>query len=260
MSIAKTTCTEAVALARRVHYQFGVRGPEDIEMDLIAAFYGICSIPKRLVSHAGNIVRLGDSRRAIVAIEESAFGTPSGNFTLAHELGHHLDDPGRPLSLACFEELRSDSYYRGERRADVFAVELLLPEAFVREFCDRAAATLAFLRALAGRFRTSLTATALRFIDFAAEPCSVVLSRAGLVLRHAETDSFPLRIVKDFEIGPAAFAYGAEILKLHESAGRPERVRADHWSRAAKARKMDVVEHSTRLGQTGLVLTLLTLG
>jgi Zn-dependent peptidase ImmA (M78 family) len=259
MSIANTSCVEAVALARRVLRHMGVRTPEEIDIELIAFDYGIVSIAKRLPGHAGNLVRLGHSGHALSAIDEDAFGMPQGRFTLAHELGHHLIEPARSLTIACFEEERNPDYFRAERRADVFAVELLMPEAFFGSLCRGAASTIAFLRQLAQRFQTSLIATGLRFVDFASEPCAVILSRGGRVLRHAETPTFPLRIVKDFEIGHAAFAYGEEILALHEASDRPERVRADHWSRSAKAKRMDVREHSVRLGRSGLVLTLLTL-
>lgn len=260
MSIANTSCVEAVVLARRVHRHMGVRGPEDIDVELFAFDYGIVSIPKRLPGHIGNLVRLGDSGHALAAIDELAFGTPSGSFTLAHELGHHLMEPGRLLTIGCFEEARGRDYFRAERRADVFAVELQMPEAFFRPSCEGLGATFAVLRGLAERFRTSLSATALRFIDFASVPCAVVLSRRGFVLKHAETSDFPIRIVRDFELGRATFAHGDEILALHEASGRPERVRADHWSRSGKAKRMEVFEHSIRLGRSGLVLTLLTLG
>jgi hypothetical protein len=260
MSIANTSCVEEVALARRVLRHMGVRTPEEIDIELIAFEYGIVSIAKRLPGHAGNLVRLGNSGHALSAIDESAFGTPWGSFTLAHELGHHLGERGRSLTIACFEEERNPDYYRAERRADVFAVELLMPEAFFRPLCEGAAATIAFLRQLALVFRTSLSATALRFIDFAIGPSAVILSRRGRIVRHAETPTFPLRIVKDFEVGRSAFAYGEEILDMHEAADRPELVRADHWSRSTRAKRMDVLEHSVRLGRSGIVLTLLTLG
>ncbi len=45
---------------------------------------------------------------------------------------------------------------------------------------------------------------------------------------------------------------------MHESAGSRDLVRADAFSRAKKATRIDLVEQSMRLGRSGLVLTLLT--
>ncbi len=55
-------------------------------------------------------------------------------FTLAHELGHWLMGDPEPVIIEA--EIGSNSDV--ERRADVFAVELLLPEAGVRRIVDRA--------------------------------------------------------------------------------------------------------------------------
>ena len=56
-------------------------------------------------------------------------------FTLAHELGHWLMGDPEPVILE--GNVRSDSEM--ERRADAFAVELLLPEVGVRRVVERAA-------------------------------------------------------------------------------------------------------------------------
>jgi Zn-dependent peptidase ImmA (M78 family) len=259
LSLSRTTCTEAIALARRVLRHAGVRGPEDIDVELIAFDYGITSIGKRLPGHAGNLVRLGASERSLVAIDEAAFGAPMGRFTLAHELGHRLMHVGSGLALACTSEPRTRDHFRGEREADVFAVEIVLPEELVRAHMRVGDPTLAFVRGVATTFRTSLSATALRFLDFSRHACAVVLSRGGSIVKHAATDTFPLRLVRGFAIGRDAFAYAAEALEHHEGVGAPERVPGDAWCRMAKAKRMHVVEHSIRLGSGGLVLTLLTL-
>jgi hypothetical protein len=258
LSLSRTTCTEAITLARRVLRHAGVRGPEDIDLELIAFDYGITSIAKRLPGHAGNLVRLGGSERSLVAIDELAFGTPTGRFTLAHELGHRMMHAGSALALACSGEPRTRDHFKSEREADVFAVELVLPEELVRAHMVTGDATLAFVRTVATMFRTSLSATALRFLDFTRHACAVVLSRAGSIVKHAATDAFPLRLVRGFAIGREAFAHATEALEHHEGAGSPERVPGDAWCRLAKARRLHLLEHSIRLGSGGLVLTLLT--
>jgi hypothetical protein len=233
----------------------GVRSAADLDVDLIAADYGLCSIPKRLPGHDGNLVRLGRSGRGLVAIDEASFGTPWGRFTLAHELGHHLLHEGHDLALACSAARamgrgeRGD-YYRREREADVFAVELVLPEALVRPLVSHtrdAAPTLAEVRAIADRFGTSLAATALRVVDFVVAPCAVVLSHAGVVVKHAATDAFPLTLVRGFTLG-------AEVLAQRDA---PTRVAAPAVCRAQRPRASHVTASSSSIAADGFVVTLL---
>jgi Zn-dependent peptidase ImmA (M78 family) len=251
VSLARTRCTPSIMRARRVLRLAGVRSAEDIEMDLIAADYGLCSIPKRLPDHEGNLVRLGDSGRGLVAIDEALFGTPWGRFILAHELGHHLLHEGHDLALACSAltgpTARGD-YYRREREADVFAVELVLPEALFGPLVGDAAPTLDRLRVLADGFRTSLAATALRAIDFAVAPCAAVLSHRGLVVKHAATEAFPLTLVRGFALGPEAIAGG----------DGATRAPASSVCRAKRPRASHVTAASSPVAADGFVVTLLT--
>ncbi len=258
MSADRARWEGVAARAWRVLDLAGVRCPEEIDIDLLAADYGICAIPKDLDGHDGNIVRLGKGPRALVAIARHAFGKPTGRFTLAHEPIITSRSIEVSLSLSCVLGQASERYYAREREADVFAVELLLAAPFfVPEIAGRAP-TLALERALAARFSVSLTATAFRLVELTDTASAVVLSRGGVIVKHDETDDFPVKLVRGFALGPAAFAYDEEVLTMHESAGSRDLVRADAFSRAKKATRIDLVEQSMRLGRSGLVLTLLT--
>jgi Zn-dependent peptidase ImmA (M78 family) len=95
---------------------------------------------------------------------------PRVRFTLAHEAGHYFLDQHR-TALARGESLRhaswcdfsSESWV--EKEADTFASHLLMPE---RRFAKAAARTskgLGGILELADRFGTSVTSTAIRYID-----------------------------------------------------------------------------------------------
>ena len=104
---------------------------------------------------------------------------PRARFTLAHELGHYyIDDHRRALAAGQAPAHRSrcdhESTHLVEQEADHFAANLLAPEA---RFGAEAAGVidgLDGLRALAGRFGTSLTATAIRYAACDIRPCAVV--------------------------------------------------------------------------------------
>jgi len=68
-----------------------------------------------------------------------------------------------------------------EREADDFATNLLLPEEFVTVRLKAKSPSLDFVGEVAREFSTSLTATALRYIELSGFPCAVVppVERAG---------------------------------------------------------------------------------
>jgi len=104
---------------------------------------------------------------------------PRARFTLAHELGHYFIDEHRlalqagrvqPHGSACEYE----SPILAEQEADLFAANLLMPQ---RRFIDKAKASspgLAGVLNLAKAFGTSITATALRYVDADLQPCAVI--------------------------------------------------------------------------------------
>jgi len=102
-------------------------------------------------------------------------------FSIGHELGHyllagHLDHLGRPgcgwhQSRAGFVTTN-----RYELEADYFATGLLMPEPWFSRACHDYQPGMATVKSLAGVCRTSLTATAMRYIDTTSAPTAVVMS------------------------------------------------------------------------------------
>jgi len=105
--------------------------------------------------------------------------SPRARFTLAHELGHYfIDDHRLALSAGQTQPHGSSCEYESpilaEQEADLFAANLLMPR---RRFPDKAKAVapgLAGVMKLAKTFGTSITATALRYVDMDLRPCAVV--------------------------------------------------------------------------------------
>jgi hypothetical protein len=68
-----------------------------------------------------------------------------------------------------------------EEEANWFAAELLMPKPLFEPECDVKQPSLAMVRALAEKFTTTPTATAIRFVDLAPEACAVVWSENGAI-------------------------------------------------------------------------------
>ena len=68
-----------------------------------------------------------------------------------------------------------------EQEANQFAAALLLPERFFKPLCRKKEPSLDLMADLADSFDVSLTATALRYLQFCNEACAVVFSRDGII-------------------------------------------------------------------------------
>lgn len=109
------------------------------------------------------------------------------NFTLAHEFGHYLlhrqDYPDR---IECSQQdmVRWDSEYgQIERQANEFAATLLMPlDDFRRQIRPRTRPTLDDIGACADRYRVSLIAATLRWLQYTERRSVLVLSRDGFIL------------------------------------------------------------------------------
>ena len=109
------------------------------------------------------------------------------NFTLAHELGHYLLHRVRyPHGIECSSRdvLGADELLRQiETEANQFAATLLMPfDDFRRNIGEESKPTLDDIGACADRYGTSLTATALRWLDYTKRRAVLVLSRDGFIL------------------------------------------------------------------------------
>lgn len=103
------------------------------------------------------------------------------NFTVAHELGHYFL-PGHSEKLFPdgdgVHESKSGfvSSHPLEREADAFAASFLMPEFLFREAVDECGLGLPALQSLADRCKTSVTATAIRFVEYTSDHVAVIMS------------------------------------------------------------------------------------
>ena len=123
-------------------------------------------------------------------------------FTIGHELGHFLCPSHMPPTgdqfLCSSEDMRqafaheSDRAARIEVEANRFAALLLMPLThFRRDLRLRKGVEIEHIITLAKRYLTSKEATARRYVHVQDEPCAVVVSHNGRVLRFYKHEDFP---------------------------------------------------------------------
>lgn len=145
-----------------------------IPVEVVAEASGALVVRTRLDEDlAGMLIR--DGNRKVIAVAQDHAHVRQ-RYTIAHELGHLVMHPGRPLIAESAHAVRVDrrqntpgfADQREEREANQFAAALLMPPAAVYEEWDRlgnSAISRAIIETLARRFDVSSQAMQYRLIN-----------------------------------------------------------------------------------------------
>lgn len=243
----------AVAAAKNVISSLRIREPKEIDIELIAVHHNLFVKRRPLQHEEGHVVRAG--KKGLVVVNEQAYASAKWRFVIAHELGHFLRHPTVDQFDICTEADLGTYLGSGrEAEANDFAAELLMPEVLFKKSCERDRPTLRDVTELAERFATSMTATALRFVHFAPEPCAVVHATDGVVDWLDWSNDFKIGIKKGTRL--TTRTYAGDLFAGNRVDDRLQQVDGDAWSDNSWASDIDLFEHSRRVGANS-VLTML---
>jgi len=243
----------AVKDARDLIRQLQIQRASEIDIELIANYRGLLVDRRPLTQEEGRIVH--SSGVGLITVAERAYQSAKWRWVIAHELGHfHRHPTVDQYALCTATDLNAGGGTGRESEANDFAAELLMPEFLFKKRCDRNHPTLRDVRALAEEFQTSLTATAMRFVYYAPEPCAVVQSTGALVDWCAWSETFRLAIRKGTRLSTKTYA--GDLFAGKVVADYSQQVDSDAWSDSEWADNMDLFEHSTKTSSNS-VLSLL---
>ncbi|HXI72517.1 MAG TPA: ImmA/IrrE family metallo-endopeptidase [Verrucomicrobiae bacterium] len=231
--------------------------PAPVPVEDIAMDRGILCLEAKLTGCLARLVRKG--QRGIIRTDSKIREEGRKRFAIAHELGHWFLHEKESQFFVCTAEQMRD--YKGspvEVEANLFASELLLPTGLLRPLVTNCDPRLENIKALAGTFNTSLTATGMKFIDLNKHECILVLSKNKVVAWSKQQGSrFGLRIKKGVKLHPDSLAY--HVIPPAGEAG-PEVVNPEAWiSQNSYARQIEVTEQSWALEGYNSALTLLVI-
>ena len=152
--------------ARWLIRQLRIENVEEIDVDAIAADQGLVVRTGGIEGAKGRLASNG--KTGIIRVAERVTDEKERRFVIAHELGHHgLHARHGSVSLCMDVDGDFVNYAESgqETEANCFAAELLMPMPIFDSRCDVARPSLDIIRSLAREFRTTMTATAIRFAD-----------------------------------------------------------------------------------------------
>lgn len=158
----------------------------EIPMDLLAAGLDAILIEEPLKYCDGRITF--SSNRSLIKINSNIEFPERKRFVAAHEIAHHRLHKNMKLPPDTFSTLNiiegAEKHLKTgkhELEANQFAAELLMPSSVFLHLAKGKPFTPQLLRDLATRFKTSLTATAFRYVESDLHPVCLVMTENGNV-------------------------------------------------------------------------------
>lgn len=242
--------------ARRIISDLGIADPSEIDVEAIAMTRQL--IVRQDAADRAEAWLVRGKRRGLVRVRRDIPETGRRRFAVAHELGHWELHSG--LSQWTFCSKDDVHGYKGsppEIEASAFAGELLMPTPLFRPACRVQQPSLALIKDLAERFETTLTATAVRFVEECREPCIVVFSKEGEIAWSRRSDASDITWIEPGrQLHVDSVAY--DILKGEVPPPGMKTVPAKAWfPELPRGLRLEVHEESIQLGRYPTILTLL---
>lgn len=195
-----------------------------------------------------------------VSISKSIAEPGAKRFTLAHELGHFINEK---LHINNYKLMKCDfrdiyGSKKLEADANIFAAELLMHRPWFNKIILNKPVNVELIKETAEQLGVSLTAAALRYVEIGQYPTAVIMSRSGKVAWSSINEFFPYKwIPKDYVVRQESSAY--DFFSGTEMQTCDDLVPAHTWfSEDKKCNSSDFLcEQNIAMPKYGSVLTLL---
>lgn len=219
--------TLSVAKAREILAHLQIQDADEIEVEKIAAYYGVETQEEPLEGMDGRIVR--DDKSAIITVRESIQYVQQKRFVIAHELGHFFLHPKtRQIETVTQRDTTNWSERQDieEYEANLFAAELLMPQALFAPRILTQEPSFELVENLAREFQTTFTATAVQFVLTTREECALISCLERQRQWAVKSPGFSFDLLEDGYVHGHSCA--AEVIKTHGNA-RATDIEAGFW-------------------------------
>lgn len=235
-----------------------IEAPDEIDIERIAASCNAEIRYARLDSCAANLIGIAD--QAIITVDRSA-SYERTRFSIAHELAHWKLDRKKGLFLCEQADLNSPWTGKGkktssiEKRANLFAAELLMPIQMFTDAVRQELANFHVVEDARNLFKTSRTSTAIRLVEHGSFPSMLI----SYNLRNGKREWFipspdlPPRfyphqlLLRDTKAWELTAKNGGVMSELEEVDG-------SSWIDHERSFEFTITEHAIRVRDSILVL------
>lgn len=235
----------------------GITEPRDIDVEAIAYYVGLKV--KRRCLNCSEAMITGRGNKGIISVKPGVMPQRE-RFSIAHELGHWFHHRGETVACRATDIGRFSKTNDVERAADQYAANLLMPSAMFKSACrEHRRLDLKALKAMAGTFNTSLTATLIRMIDTGNYPNAIMINHGtGGRKWHKSANGIPGYWKPKDDLDADSFAFELLHNPGSRDEGFPRKIGADAWFENWAAEKYEITEQSFRIPGEG-VITILNL-
>lgn len=169
---------------------YGITKPDELILEDIAFARGVIVTEGPLEKMEARLVRNGE--KGLIRIRHNIPYVGQKRFAIAHELGHWELHKKDSQFFTCTSDDMVASYKRSpqEGEANIFAAGLLMPSSLFLAHANDKNFSFQTISSLAEYFLTSLTATAIRYVDLSGDYYAVVCSEAGKIRWWRGSDDF----------------------------------------------------------------------
>ncbi|HEY9100338.1 MAG TPA: ImmA/IrrE family metallo-endopeptidase [Thiobacillus sp.] len=233
--------------------ELGITDPEEIDAEAIAWHVGVTVNYRHLDGCEAHI--LGYGNRAVVTVHSDR-PEPRRRFSLAHELGHWHHHRGRAF-ICRAEEIGGQSVKKPEveKVADAYAANLLMPwYLFSPKSLVIKKPSFGEIKNLADIFKTSFTATAIRYVESNTSPVMIVCHGRNGRKWFKRSRDIPERWFPRDELDADSYAF--DVLFGDKGDHAPALIDASAWFDRREAERYEMREQTVSIGN-GEILTLL---
>ncbi len=239
--------------AREILEKFSIENPSEIAVEDISYNLGAFVIDGELEGAEARLLRKG--KKAIIRVSTKIREPGQRRFAIGHELGHFILHSEQNSKSCTGKDMINWARENDiETEANVFSAELLMPQKFFEPKCDVKEVDFHIIENLAKEFQTSLTATAVRFVEFCPEQCALILSENGSVRWYKKSKDFPLLIKPGMKLHEDSLAY--QYFSRGKIPNEAQYVPVYAWIDSRNVPE-EIIEHSKALVSYGCVLSLL---
>jgi len=142
-----------------------------------------------------------------------------------------------------------------ELEANEFAANILMPEDIFTQYIKKEPPNMETVKNLFQEFRTTLTATAVRYVNVSSEPCAIVVCKDWHIKWYKKSESFNFHVRVNEKLSPKTYAFDYYEDDYLPSA--PDTAPASAWLVGDIDEDAWITEHSIALPTYGVVISLL---